>query len=322
MKIKIASLPFPPDTPQVILEHQAKMVAGVEFIPGILRKVARKYQNLLLQNVVFNGKLLDLTVVIHPFDGGHDNRTSGEYYGEGQRGRMHAIIDMYVNISDSPKYIAYVFAHELSHMLVCTRRCLWSISDHSKDGSKPGPSCINRYLPSKTGFFGEGLEESIADNLAEYVVSRCRFSDEAGTYAQFAHEFSCRQGFASLLAAAFGDPLEECKYIDEATESPAPTDGRFDSKPEEDIFAINRVFIRNKFWYCVVVNQFHWVVDAFNDTMGDGAWQELCHHTDAVQKEIASMGFLSEAGSEHQRQAEQMILEFTWKYAAGQENGK
>ena len=229
---------------------------------------------------------------------------------------------MYVNISDSPKYVAYVFAHELSHMLVCTRRHLWNISDYSKDGCKPGPSCITRYIPSEPGFFGDGLEESIADNLAMYVVSRCRFSDEVGTYAQFAHEFSCRQGFASLMAAAFGDPLGECKYIDEATESPIPTEGCSASKTEEDTFAINRVFIRNKFWYCIAVNQFHWVIDAYNDTMGDGTWRELCRHMDAVQNDIDSIGFLSEAGLEHQRQAEHMILEFARKYAVDQESTK
>lgn len=322
MKVEIVSPPFPPDTPQVILENQSRLMNGAKFVPAILRKVARKYRNLLLQNVLFNGKLLDLTVMIHPIDSGHDNRTSGEYYGEGQRGRMHAIIDMYVNISDSPQFVAYVFAHELSHMLVCTRRCSWNISDRSKDGCEPGSSCINRYLPSEPDFFGRGLEESIADNLAMYVISRCRFSDEAGTYAQFAQEFECRQGFASLLAAAFGDPLKECKYIDEVAEIPIEAENYSDSKTDKAPYTCNRVFIRNKFWFCVAVNQFHWVIDAYNDIMGNGAWRKLCRHMDAVQNEIASMGFSSEAGRKHQRLAEQTILEFTRKYAADQDNSR
>lgn len=322
MKIEIVSPPFPPDTPQIILENQSRLMNGAKFVPAILRKVARKYRNLLLQNVLFNGRLLDLTVMIHPIDDSHDNRTCGEYYGEDRGGRLHAIIDMYVNISDSPRFIAYVFAHELSHMLVCTRRCSWNVSDHSKDGCKPGPSCINRYHSSEPDFFGGGMEESIADNLAMYVMSRCQFSDETGTYARFAQEFSCRQGFASLLAAAFGDPLKECKYIDEVTEIPIEAENHSDSKTDKDPYAINRVFIRNKLWYCVAVNQFHWVIDAYNNTMGDGAWRELCQHMDAVQHDIDGMGFVSAAGLMHQRLAEQIILEFTRKYAADQDNSR
>lgn len=211
MKIKSVSPPFPPDIPQIILENQSRLANGAEFVPAILRKVARKYQNLLLQNVLFIGKLQDLTVIVHPCgDDARGNHTSGEYYTEYKRGRLHAIVDMYVNISDSPKFIAFVFAHEISHMLVCARRYLWSISDHSKAGCKPGPSCINRYLPSEPGFFGEGLEESIADNLAMYVVSRCRCSDEMGTYAQFTHEFSCRQvstGFCAFVGCGLWRPF-------------------------------------------------------------------------------------------------------------------
>lgn len=125
-----------------------------------------------------------------------------------------------------------------------------------------------------------------------------------------------------MLAAAFGDPLEECKYIDEAAESPNPTEGCLDGETEEDTFAVNRVFIRNKFWYCVAINQFHWIIDAYNDTMGDSAWRGLCRHMDAVQNDINCMGIVSEAGLEHQRQAEQMILEFARKYAVDQESTK
>ena len=43
-----------------------------------------------------------------------------------------------------------------------------------------------------------------------------------GTFAQLAFQWHHRQSFAHLLAAAFGDPLMECKYIDEFTETLAP----------------------------------------------------------------------------------------------------
>ena len=52
MKIEIVSPPFPPDTPQIILENQSRLMNGAKFVPAILRKVARKYRNLLLQNVL------------------------------------------------------------------------------------------------------------------------------------------------------------------------------------------------------------------------------------------------------------------------------
>ena len=94
MKIEIVSLPFPPGTPQIILENQSRLMNEAKFVPAILRKVARKYQNLLLQNELFKGKLLNLTVAIHPGDYAHGNHSNGTYCVEEQGGRLHAIIDI------------------------------------------------------------------------------------------------------------------------------------------------------------------------------------------------------------------------------------
>ena len=310
MKVKIIHRTYPPGTPQVILDLEAKLRAGAEFVPGIVRRVAKRYQDLLLQNVLFKGKLQDLTVVIHPSDeDAHANHTGGDCTTALKGERLCPEIHLYVNIADSAKFIAFVFAHELTHMLLNTQLDRCRISGSSKEGCRPGLSSVNRYLPTEPDVFGTGMEESIADTIAMYVVSRCRFSDEAGTYRRCINQWKSRQGFAPLLAAAYGDPLEACKYIDEFTEqllSKALREEDETGEPEEYV----SFSIRNIFWYCVAINQFYLIVDAYNDIMGEGAWRELCRHMDAVQGDIHGCGCVSEDAVKHQKQAEALIREF------------
>lgn len=325
MKIKIVSGTCPPDTPLVILEHQAKLAKGAEFVPGIVRKVARRYQDLLLQDVLFKGKLQDLTVVIHPCDDdAHGNHSEGEYRTVSKGERICAEVQLFVNITDSPKFIAFVFAHELSHMLLNMQLDRCRIGDRSKEGCQPGLSCVNRHLPPEPEMFGEGIEESIADALAMYVVSRCRFSDKARTYAQLVSQWHHRQAFSHLLAAAFGDPLMKCKYIDEFTETVVPElyqEARVTEEGiEEEAQGFVRTEIRNVFWYCVAVNRFHMIIDAYNDTMGKGSWRELCRHMDAVQYDIYYKGAVGEDAVEHQRLAEKLLNDFAQRYATNQED--
>ncbi len=321
MQVKIVSGPYPPDTPRVILDHAAKLRAGAAFVPALVRKVARRYQDLMIQNALFKGKLQDLTVVIHPIDNdAHGNRSDGEFVAVPKGDRLCTEVHLSVNLADSPKFIAFVFAHELSHMLLNIQLDRCRIGDGSKEGCRPALSCVNRFLPPEPEVFGEGMEESIADALAMYVVSRCRFSDTAGTYAQQVSQWHHRQAFAHLLAAAFGDPLMNCKYIDEFTKTVVPeqyqearvTEEGIEEDPQEFV----RSEIRNVFWYCVVINQFHMIIDAYNDAMGKGAWRELCRHMDAVQYDIYYKGAVGEAAAEHQRLAETLLRDFAHRCAA------
>lgn len=334
MRINIQTPSFPPDTPQVILAYQARVDAQAGFIPALLRRVAKKYQDLLIQNTLLKGKFQNLTVCVSPFSDYVDpanpteacRHTDGEYSMNLEGGKPAGTVQLFVNVEDSPKYIAYIFAHELSHMLMDMQMDYCRVSDHSKSGCKPGSSCVNRFIDPEPELFGTGMEESIADALAMYVVSRCRFSDRARTFAQLAFQWHHRQSFAHLLAAAFGDPLMECKYIDEFTETLAPELYQEDRVTEEGIEEEAQEFaqseIRNAFWYCVSINQFHMIIDAYNDTMGEGAWRELCRHMDAVQYDIFYKGVVGEAAVEHRRLAEELFRDFAQRYAANQEDNQ
>lgn len=319
MKITIVSRPYPPSTPQIILENEAKLRAGAEFVPGILRRVAKRYQNLLIQSVLFKGKLQDLTVLVIPMDNVPEGaRTTGTYTTVRKGSSRCGMIRLDVNISDSPKFIALVFAHELSHLLMDVQLDRCRICDCSEAGCYPGLSCVNRYLPPSPDLFGFGLEESIADAIAMYVVTCCRLSDKPGTYAQYATQWKARQNFAPLLASAFGAPLQGSKYIDEFTEESLPELTQKDSETEE-VQEFVHVSIRNLFWYCVVINQFRFIVDDYNHIMGEGAWRTLCDHMDAVQQDIRRFGSVDDFTRIHQEKAEALIVEFARRY---QENNQ
>lgn len=322
MKINIVSREYPIDTPQIILDNQASITNRIDCITGILRKVAKKYQDLLFHDAIFRGKLQNLTVNVHPASFSPDPdtcddatpMTDGEYFLDRSAKKPRGMIDLYVCVDDSPREIAYVFAHELSHMLVDTQRDTCLIGGQSRYGCKPGTSCINRLCFPEMELHGSGLEESIADNLAMYLVSRCRFPGDAGTHAQQVSQWQSRRTFAPLLAAAFGDPLTACRYIDEFRETMLPelsrpswiTKDGIEEEPQE--FA--EVYIRNVFWYCVATNQFHMIVNTYNDVMGEGAWRELCRHMDAVQADIHRYGYVGDDAINHQKQAEALIGEF------------
>ena len=273
-----------------------------------------------------------MTVCVSPFSDEVDpdkpeephRHTGGEYCMKSEGGKLAGTVQLFVNVEDSPKYIAYIFAHELSHMLVDMQMDYCRVSDRSKSGCKPGSSCVNRFIDPEPELFGTGMEESIADALALYVVSRCRFSDREGTFAQLAFQWHHRQSFAHLLAEAFGDPLMECKYIDEFTETLAPELYQEARVTEEGIEEEAQEFaqseIRNIFWYCVAVNRFHMIIDAYNATMGKGSWRELCRHMDAVQYDIYYKGAVGEAATEHQRLAEKLLNDFAQRYATNQED--
>lgn len=312
----------PPFAPPVILEEWARLETAAGAVSGIVRKVAKRYQELLVQNALMKGKLANLTVKVVPFADSPDMKgpgedvehTDGEFYMIYENGRIASVIELSVNVEDSPKFIAFVFAHELTHMLVDMQLDYCRVSGQSKYGCRPGSSCVTRFIDPEPKLFGTGMEESIADALAMYVVSRCRFSDKARTYAQLVPQWHHRQAFAHLLAAAFGDPLMKCKYIDEFSETFAPElslEARVTEEGiEEEAQGFGRSEIRNAFWYCVAVNRFHMIIDAYNDTMGKGSWRELCRHMDAVQYDIYYKGAVGETAKEHQRQAERLIREF------------
>lgn len=324
MNIKLVIPPHP------LLQSLLEPRSG--FIPGILRKVAKKYQALFIQNALFKGKLQNLTVYAVPFldssdsdDPGESSRhTDGEYCMEFENGRIKSTVRLSVNVEDSPKYIAFIFAHELSHMLLDTQMDYARICDYSRSGCKPGFSCVTRMTPPEPKAFGEGMEESIADCLAQYVVSRCRFCDEVETYAKMISQWHHRQSFAPMLAAAFGDPLEKCRYIDEFSLIRIPSDPSASCAAEEETedepLELAYPSIRNEFWYGIAINQFHMVVDAYNEIMGEDAWRELCRHMDAVQQDISYKGTVSEKSLEHKQKAETLIAEFVRRYTAYKEN--
>ena len=55
----------------------------------------------------------------------------------------------------------------------------------------------------------------MADNMADFVVSHCRFADDTCTFMLHQMENSYCREFAQLLAEGFGSPLEEAAFLDD-----------------------------------------------------------------------------------------------------------
>ncbi len=293
MKINMI-LPKLPDTaPQIIRDSDARIKELAKPIPALLKSVVRRYRSLMTQNALFIGKLHDLIVTVHPFFLDDETEHSfGEFTQRYENGKILSIIELNLNLADSPKYNAYIFAHELTHMLLGNQMDHAELCRVLKPGLSGGGSCVNAILTDSGCYCGTALEESMADYAASYVISRMRLSDAGGTYATNARSESRSyyhlQEFAPLLASAFGDSLMDCRYLDEFSYALLPP--RKPASPEDSFqedeqlrprqFACSTV--RNYFWYCAVVNGMHPIVDQYEEMMGDGSWIELCRCWDTI----------------------------------------
>lgn len=246
-----------------IQEHE------LEFVRPILRRTAKRYRQLLIHREILSGKLQELRVLVRWMQ--PEDIMQGFYRLDHDRGGIRHYIELHIGQRDSKKSIAHCFAHELSHML------LHGSGDYVRHltGETQIPSC---------------LQESMADNLADFVVSRCRFSDDTCAFMLHRMEDGYCREFAQLLARGFGSPLEDADFVDDfAVSVPAPERSEEIAQEEqcgdafwdeyfakcEETCAAN-LWVHNYFWYFSVLGRFYEIPEIFDEYMGEGAFEQVC----------------------------------------------
>ena len=241
----------------------------LEYVRPILRRTAKRYRQLLIHREILSGKLRELTVFVRWTR--QEDLTDGFYRLEYDRNRIRHYIELHIKPQDSEKIIAHCFAHELSHML------LHGSGDYVRHltGQTQIPNC---------------LQESMADNLADFVVSRCRFSDDTCSFMLHRMEDSYCREFAGLLADGFGSPLEDGDFVDDFTISmltPEKSDEIVPQEPCEEPFwdeyfteseesCAADLWVHNYFWYLSALGRFYEIPEIFDAYMGDGAFEQVC----------------------------------------------
>lgn len=249
----------------------------LEYVRTILQHVARRYRELLIHREILSGKIQELRVFVRWAK--PEDITDGFYQLRYNRSRISHYIELHIKPQYSEKSIAHCFAHELSHML------LHESGDYVRHvtGETQIPYC---------------LQESMADNMADFVVSRCRFSDSTCTYMLNMMEDSYCREFAQLLAEGFGFPLKDAKFLDDFTITSLPsaecgetTEERIKETALEDTVDTDfwnayfvqpentcpaDLFVHNHFWYLSILGRFFEIPEIFDTYMGAGAFIRVC----------------------------------------------
>lgn len=148
------------------------------------------------------------------------------------------------NPNQSKKYLAFIVAHELAHLLMCEINDIFSIS---------GKVSTIKRLANDNEVYGSKLEELLADYLAHYIVSKMDYEDETGEYAEMAKKNAAKYNFVANLESYFGESLMKSDFIDFTIE-----------KMEDEEGATGEY---NAFWYCIATNNFDMIIDELEKNM-------------------------------------------------------
>lgn len=242
----------------------------LEFVRPILRRVAKRYRDLMIHREVMSGKLQELR--IHVTQG----KDCLSFY---RMNRMPGAISHFIQLNVAPgesaQNIAFTFAHELSHMLL------------SGSGDYVNSMIDNAVIP-------KCLEESMADVMADFVVSHCRFAKDPLLMLLREVDGYCSK-FARLLASGFGLPLEEAEFFDDFSLERIEAEDAEPTESEEinsdafwktyfapaDASCPAELWIHNDFWYYSVLGKFNRIPEIFDAYMGEGAFETVCDKMDA-----------------------------------------
>lgn len=278
----------------MIIDIQEK---ELDFVRPILRRTAKKYRQMLIHREILSGKLQELKVFVRWLQ--PEDTMSGFYRLEYDRSRIHHYIQLNIKPQDSEKSIAHCFAHELSHML------LHGSGDYVRhlSGETQIPNC---------------LQESMADNLADFVVSHCRFPDDTCTYMlNMMEDTYCRE-FARFLAEGFGSPLENAKFLDDFLITPIPSEDVEETPAEQPEKAASEytvdadfwnnyfaqpegtdlidLWVHNYFWYLSILGRFYEIPKIFDAYMGEGSFAQVRDDMDFYHASIRNGTTASNVG--------------------------
>lgn len=171
----------------------------------ITKEVAKKYLECLNNREIFNFKLKRLIVrpfelpVKHPYAQTRNTQASNE------------ILIVYDETMSS-KFLAFIIAHELAHILIYPEGDLLKFEKKRIQYQKEGKEHIieNKYLEVET-------EEAMADYMASYIVSKMNFEDQNNELENYLQKEKQVKKLALIkaLEASSGKSLMETERIDD-----------------------------------------------------------------------------------------------------------
>jgi len=244
----------------------------------MFRRIAGQYLAMLKADFFFRAQLEAVEVIV---DGsaGPDNfqglcivDTAGQ--------ACSIILHLTPEMTDGEK--AHVIAHEIGHMLIS------NMGFGALTMRADGEIGITNGVICNEGFgemVGMGLEEGIADCMAEEVVGRI--------WPEWAKEYRRREQDAARdflvravceLSGCFGKRLEKLEQFDQEIEIGKKIYFRQIPVHEAEVISAFTYF-GNMFWVCLCRHSFDLIRRMFEEIMGEGSFAKLCLKLDAVYKQ-------------------------------------
>ena len=188
--------------------------------------------------------------------------TKGFHRTQFENNCVNSVIDIYAIPSGCLREFAEVVAHEMTHMMISESHNFCNAGAPLECGTIPNSSSLYRYDPERDIRYGMQMEEIAVHSVGAWLVKDMKLPVNQEEDELYCPEFP-RIQLCSLMANAFGVPLDELRYLDAFSIG-------------ENGYGI----FPNIFWYCFAVNQFGCIISIFNEVMGDGAYEELCGYLD------------------------------------------
>ena len=168
---------------------------------------------------------------------------------------------------------AELVAHEMTHMLVCNSHNYFNLCTSVECGSVPVGSSLYRWNPDRKVEYGHKMEEIAVYTAGVWLVKDMPLPADQKNEELYYPMDPIAAELCNLMANAFGTPLNELHFLDEFSHT-------------ED-----RLNVPNIFWYAFAVNQFGYIIQIFNEVMGDDAYERLSEYLDEYFDEITEQGY-------------------------------
>lgn len=255
----------------------------INFVEDLFKRVTDTYLQHLSNKMYFKMKLSCLMVKIYEVE----TKTDGSFWNDVDNNELKVILS--VNPNDSKKYIAFIIAHEIAHLLMC------SVSDALVVSRKI--SAIIRVNENGVSY-GDQLEELLADYLAHFIVSKMDIEDENGQYAIHKHFCADKIKLISELESYFGESLMDMEHIDYEVVKNEKNIPCILSEYEEE----EPQYSANLLWYSVANDSFDKVIEIYNQTLSAiervesvNYFERLCNQIDDIVFNDSQPGQMQEA---------------------------
>ena len=169
------------------------------------KAVAGKYLECLNNKWIFEMKMKRL--IVYPFD-----LPVTCTFGATLNGQARNEVVLVYNETGSSKFLAFVIAHEMAHILMYPQRDLLAVTKRKIRYTLDGKECSRKNVLQEVE-----TDEALADYLGFYIASKLDYEDNGGAMEEYfrREKVAHRREVTSQLELTCGKPLMECEKIDE-----------------------------------------------------------------------------------------------------------